>query len=141
MDDNIRVPAGMGGGSLESSQAQPGHIFSLERAGKIVRQISSPGDGAIFQGNIIGVTDVETGSVMRFNRNKHLGRAIVKEAAFVFRPAIQLHGHIFQTHILNVAVRRAIDADAVFGEAGDVLKLDVAHRSQFRRRQARDGRQ
>ena len=115
MDENGRVAVAMGGVAFESSQTQAGHVFGFERAGEIIRQIPPPNDGAVFQSDIIGVADVETGSVVRLNRLQHLGRAIVKHAAFVFRPAIQFHAHVFEPHILDAAVRRAIDAHAVFG--------------------------
>lgn len=141
MDENGRVAVGMGSVAFEAGQVQAGHAFGFERAGEIIRQIPPPSDGAIFQGDLIGVADADAGSVVRFNRIEHLGRAVVKNAAFVFRPAIQFHGHVFQTHILNAAVCRPVDAHAVFGLAGNVLDLNVTQRSQFGRRQSRDGRE
>src|ERR1035437_626262 len=126
MDENSRVVVGMGGISFESSEAQAGHAFGFKCAGKIIWQIPSPNDRAIFQSDIIGAADAETGSVVRFNRFEHPGWTIIKNPAFVFRPAIQLHAHVFESHVSDGAVRRAINADAVLGMAGDVLNLNVA---------------
>jgi len=104
---------GMGGVAFESSQTQAGPLFGFERAVEIVRQIQSLGDGAILQSDVAGMADAETVCVARFNRLKHPGRTVVKDPAFVFPQAIQFHAHVSGPRVLDAAVRRAVDADAV----------------------------
>src|SRR6185312_822990 len=134
----------VGGAAVEVFDVEVVRVFGLDGVGVVVRRVGAPGDGAVVKGDVVSVFDREAGRVMRLDGGQRGGGAVVEEAAFVLRSAVERDLHAVEADVVDRGRRIgrgaiAGNSDGILGVAGDVLHGDAVQRAELCGRRARDG--
>ena len=97
----------VGGAAVEVFDFEVVRVFGFDGVGEVVRAVGAPGDGAVAQGDVVGVLDgrsrtVSCGSMAAMRG----GGAVVEEAALVSGRAVERDGDVVEDDVVDAATAR-----------------------------------